>query len=698
MKSLKKPEIFLYLVFLIALPSLFVCQDNCDADDDFVIPNIPSKPPVRVNPQSVTTTTTTKKTPINNVNAPQNSLPIKNETGLIDPNRKALECALQSKYIKLNKFNDLTLDNTFLLGTSDSSDYLTCLERCISNSQCIFAAIRQNRCYLCNENVIRFLRDSPGGNSLIYQKSDSRHNPYFRLTPGLIHYWPFENNVRDEIGNAHLYGGVNARLTNDRLGSANSALSLENGHYKVPPGVYFSGKQFTIMVWVKVRSFNLWSRILDFGNGRQNNVFFALTIDHTGNSAFAVLPGEVHSSLKLELNKWVHITAALNIPHAGIYINGVSYTRPLSAFGDSVPNVVRNTNFIGRSNWWPQNADANAEYDELKIFDRALSHEEINNEMNNNKFINLQRELPRSGIQLKGCALLSRYRRVNRYNDLVLDNTFLLGTSDSSDYLTCLERCISNSQCIFAAIRQNRCYLCNENVIRFLRDSPGGNSLIYQKSDSRHNPYFRLTPGLIHYWPFENNVRDEIGNAHLYGGVNARLTNDRLGSANSALSLENGHYKVPPGVYFSGKQFTIMVWVKVRSFNLWSRILDFGNGRQNNVFFALTIDHTGNSAFAVLPGEVHSSLKLELNKWVHITAALNIPHAGIYINGVSYTRPLSAFGDSVPNVVRNTNFIGRSNWWPQNADANAEYDELKIFDRALSQQEINNEMNNNKYM
>lgn len=155
---------------------------------------------------------------------------------------------------------------------------------------------------------------------------------------------------------------------------------------------------------------------------------------------------------------------------------------------------------------------------------------------------------------------------------------------------------------------------------------------------------------------------------------------------------------MPPGVYFSGKQFTIMVWVKVRSFNLWSRILDFGNGRQNNVFFALTVDHTGIPSFVVLPGEVHSSLKLELNKWVHITGVLNHPNAYIYINGVSYTLPRSAFGDPVPNVVRNTNFIGRSNWWPQNADANAEYDELKIFDRALSQQEINNEMNNNKYM
>ena len=101
------------------------------------------------------------------------------------------------------------------------------------------------------------------GVATIYQKR-------FKKTNGLINYWSFNGNVNDSIGNAHLYGGVNAALTSDRFGQSNTAISLSNGYYKVPPGVYFSGKQLTIMAWVRIRHFRSYSRLIDFGNGPSN--------------------------------------------------------------------------------------------------------------------------------------------------------------------------------------------------------------------------------------------------------------------------------------------------------------------------------------------------------------------------------------------------------------------------------------------
>jgi hypothetical protein len=53
-----------------------------------------------------------------------------------------------------------------------------------------------------------------------------------------------------------------------------------------------------------------------------------------------------------------------------------------------VRNVFRNSNFIGKSNW---NADpyANAGFDELRIYKRALSATEINADMATSSFLNL---------------------------------------------------------------------------------------------------------------------------------------------------------------------------------------------------------------------------------------------------------------------------------------------------------------------
>jgi hypothetical protein len=90
----------------------------------------------------------------------------KDQTSCTSPN---------SKYTKLNKYNDFIIDNSFLLSSSDSSNNLRCLAMCSTNDQCIFSVFKQNKCYLCNEKIIRYFRYNSAGNSLIYQKSNSKY-------------------------------------------------------------------------------------------------------------------------------------------------------------------------------------------------------------------------------------------------------------------------------------------------------------------------------------------------------------------------------------------------------------------------------------------------------------------------------------------------------------------------------------------
>ena len=79
-----------------------------------------------------------------------------------------------SKYVKLSKFNDFILNSSFLLSSSDSNSNLKCFASCSTNDQCVFLVFKQKKCYFCNKNIIGFMSFNSTGNSLIYQKSDSK--------------------------------------------------------------------------------------------------------------------------------------------------------------------------------------------------------------------------------------------------------------------------------------------------------------------------------------------------------------------------------------------------------------------------------------------------------------------------------------------------------------------------------------------
>jgi hypothetical protein len=77
------------------------------------------------------------------------------------------------------------------------------------------------------------------------------------LNDGLIHYWPIDNSLKDVIGNADMFNGINVTLAYDRFNKTNSSLGFNSGYIQVPNDVYFN-VPFTISLWVYATpSFNL---------------------------------------------------------------------------------------------------------------------------------------------------------------------------------------------------------------------------------------------------------------------------------------------------------------------------------------------------------------------------------------------------------------------------------------------------------
>jgi hypothetical protein len=291
-------------------------------------------------------------------------------------------------YSKLSEFNSFDLESSFLLNSFVSNTNLHCLSSCTKTPECFYTIFQKNKCFICKRNLTLFMVESSTGNSLIYRKQ-------FKLTEGLINYWTFNGNVNDSIGNANLYGGVNASLTFYRFGIANSALSLANGYYRVPSGVYFKGTEFSIMAWVNVKSLVPYSRLIDFAiEERNEHIVLSLSAHSSGKPYIFLKAGNNafydYSSQSLNLNKWQHLACVFSFPYYFIYIDGNLTTAQGSQTTHtsfSLVNVVRTRNFVGRSNWFDNtnlDKDADADFDDLKIFNRALSQQEIQSEMNNN--------------------------------------------------------------------------------------------------------------------------------------------------------------------------------------------------------------------------------------------------------------------------------------------------------------------------
>ena len=91
---------------------------------------------------------------------------------------------------------------------------------------------------------------------------------------------------------------------------------------------------------------------------------------------------------------------------------------------------------------------------------------------------------------------------------------------------------------------------------------------------------------------------------------------------------------------------------------------------------------------------MNSLVGMNLNTWFHVAYVLSHQSAFIYVNGEMSTG--SAWSQP-RNIQRALNFIGKSNN-PEDQLANAIIDELKIFNRGLSQADVRHDINNNKYL
>ena len=208
-------------------------------------------------------------------------------------------------------------------------------------------------------------------------------------------------------------------------------------------------------------------------------------------------------------------------------------------------------------------------------------------------------------------------------------------------------------------------------------------------------------PGVLaHRWSFNNSLADSVG------GSTATLFGDATVGANSVTSAGNGSSHVN---YVSlgtnllpttDSPATIELWVTENQAENYSRILDFGgtNGGPTDLFWSFTNGTSAPSEVGADFGatgfdpvgaltvgtEYHLSLVFTPSGANEIITSYQMDLAGNVLNTNSVTIP----NWNISDLNQVNEWLGRSEYNPPDQDANASWDEVRIWDTALTQAQL----------
>ena len=197
----------------------------------------------------------------------------------------------------------------------------------------------------------------------------------------MTNYWPIDGNGDDIIGNSDMDLSPSYSFVNDQFSISQSALQFEGGLGTIQNGVYLYG-DFTFSLWVNVQSCSWYERILQFDSNADLIAFSICSssqpfpaiylMNNVAGTGLSWTP----SSQAISFNEWYHLAYILQGSTFQIFING---NTTLSTQTTYVPSNISRSGTIALPD-----PGTMAIFDEMKIYNKALSSTEISNEINQN--------------------------------------------------------------------------------------------------------------------------------------------------------------------------------------------------------------------------------------------------------------------------------------------------------------------------
>ena len=188
-----------------------------------------------------------------------------------------------------------------------------------------------------------------------------------------------------------------------------------------------------------------------------------------------------------------------------------------------------------------------------------------------------------------------------------------------------------------------------------------------------------------------NDLNDYVGKAHMNYGANNTFCADRFNNSNSAFNFENGYISLPNEVYFDG-DFAISFWINYNKLTGLNKILKFSNNKINlvAVYFSDNTKPENNRSYSNIKIQIETKnneyiidVDFNANEWHHLVITQCGPYLRLYVNDTLDSKPEQKTKSLGMNPQ--SNYIG--------GNLNAKLDELRIYNRCKSQNEIMNLIN-----
>jgi hypothetical protein len=212
-------------------------------------------------------------------------------------------------------------------------------------------------------------------------------------------------------------------------------------------------------------------------------------------------------------------------------------------------------------------------------------------------------------------------------------------------------------------------------------------------------PSYVPTNGLVGWWPFNGNASDESGNNN-NGTVNgATLTSDRFGNANKAYSFDGSHYiLIANNPIITNSNYSISIWFNSNNTYCsdWNTLIRSGNNtncdwrgfainRQDNGTKYGFNDY-GNNTYSFQTNTSCNNFFTDV--WYNLVFTRNGNIASEYLNGVliNQSNTISYYPATNCPIFIGSNHLGINNL-PLDG-FNGKIDDIGIWSRALTQQEV----------
>lgn len=215
--------------------------------------------------------------------------------------------------------------------------------------------------------------------------------PAFAATNDYVNYWSFDDAGGRSVADAA--GGQNGVLTGTSTGfgwaggKVGTALSMDGltGESVVLLNGFLKGSQGSISVWFKLDALSYGNIIFSGKSTTDNNIYVAFLVDHDGRPVLQFRDTtsgndrKVQGAKLLNKNEWYNVVLTANGLTYRVYVNGEEINVAGDNTGRWLPDLTNQTfqYRIGSLDATPMNGVFTGILDELKIYNRALSFDEV---------------------------------------------------------------------------------------------------------------------------------------------------------------------------------------------------------------------------------------------------------------------------------------------------------------------------------